>query len=179
MDASPAIEEDILRSIRRIVRALDLYSRKLVRHFGLSGPQLSCLRLLDLHGPMQSGELATAMGLSPATVTGIVDRLEARGLVRRRRQQDDKRCVLVLLSVRGGRLSRQAPPLLQESISSAVRALAPAEQHNLNRYLHRLDDLMTEAGRHAAWRGDAARAKGDTAGPGGTPAGSDDKERGQ
>ena len=135
MDASPAIEEDILRSIRRIVRALDLYSRKLVRHFGLSGPQLSCLRLLDLHGPM--------------------------------------------LSVRGGRLSRQAPPLLQDSISSAVRALAPAEQHNLNRYLHRLDELMTEAGRLAALRGDAKGPKGDTAGPGGAPACSDDKERGQ
>lgn len=136
-----AREEDVLRSLRRIIRAVDLYSRKLMTAHGLSGPQLLCLRQLT-HGEMRSGALARALSLSPATVTGILDRLEARGFVNRIRQLDDKRTVQVGLTAAGRRLIRQAPPPLQESFLAQLRALPETEQARIAETLGRLVTMM-------------------------------------
>ena len=80
-----AIEEDILRSIRRMTRAIEVHSRKLYNTFGLTGPQLVCPRTIDQRGPLTPSALAQEVALSNATVTGIIDRLVARQLVSRRR----------------------------------------------------------------------------------------------
>jgi DNA-binding MarR family transcriptional regulator len=120
-------EEKVLKSLRRIIRAVDLYSRKLVAQTGVSGPQLICLRQLSVVGPMQTSHLAEAVNLSSATVCGILDRLEERGLVIRERQPDDRRRVLVSLSDSGRNTVADAPPALHDSFLFKLRAL-PAEQ---------------------------------------------------
>src|SRR5690606_25731171 len=125
--AGSGYEEEILRSLRRIIRAVDLYSRRLMAAHGLSGPQLLCLTQLA-KGEMRSGALALALSLSPATVTGILDRLEARGLIERRRPIDDKRSVVVSLTAAGKALLAEAPPPLQQGFLSKLRALPASEQ---------------------------------------------------
>jgi len=130
-----------LRSLRRIIRAVDLYSRRLMSGHGLSGPQLLCLKQLE-KGDLLSGALAKGMSLSPATVTGILDRLEARKLVARKRQVDDKRTVVVSLTPAGRKLARQAPPPLQESFLFRLRALPEAEQAQIARTLKKLVAMM-------------------------------------
>ena len=74
------VKEDILRSLRRITRAIDLHSRHLAHTFGLTGPQLVCLRTVGARGKMTPSELAKQVSLSQATITGIIDRLAARQL---------------------------------------------------------------------------------------------------
>ena len=119
-------EEDVLRSLRRIIRAVDLYSRKLVTQTGLSVPQLICLSQLATDGPMQTSHLAQAVNLSSATVCGILNRLEQRGLVIRERQKDDRRRVLVSLSEAG-----------QDTVDNAPPAVDLHEAVNLqNRFFH-------------------------------------------
>jgi len=140
--AVSSYEEEILRSLRRIIRAVDLYSRQLMVGHGLSGPQLLCLTQLA-KGEMRSGALAIALSLSPATVTGILDRLEARGLVERRRQVDDKRSVVVCLTPAGKALLAQAPPPLQQSFLSKLRALPASEQAAISETLRRLVTMMS------------------------------------
>lgn len=129
-------EEQVLKSLRRIIRAVDLYSRKLVTQTGLSGPQLICLRQLSSFGPMQTSHLAEAVNLSSATVCGILDRLEERGLVVRERQPDDRRRVLVSLSDAGQDAVEGAPPALHDSFLFKLRVL-PAEQQQ------RIHDTLT------------------------------------
>jgi DNA-binding MarR family transcriptional regulator len=140
-DGAADREDDVLRSLRRIIRAVDLYSRKLLAQHGLSGPQLLCLRQLDVQ-PLATGQLARAMNLSPATVCGILDRLEARGLVVRERQTEDKRRVVVRLSAAGRRAVRQAPPSLQESFLIKFRALPVREQTELGDTLRALVTML-------------------------------------
>ena len=141
--ALPEYQEDILRSLRRIIRAVDLYSRRLVTDHGLSGPQLLCLRQLDAHGSMPAGELATAVSLSPATVCGILDRLEARELVMRERQTDDKRRVLVRLMAKGRQTARKAPPPLENGFRRQLEALPLGKQAEIDRVLKRLVEMMS------------------------------------
>lgn len=143
-------EDDILRSLRRVIRAVDLYSRRLIAEYGLSGAQLLCLRQLERVGALPTGELAAAMSLTPATVCGILDRLEARGLVVRERQADDKRRVVVRLSSRGRTAVERAPPSLQDSFVEKLRALPSAEQAALRSSLTKLVEMMAAAELDAA-----------------------------
>jgi DNA-binding MarR family transcriptional regulator len=146
----PNYEDEVLRSLRRIIRAVDLYSRKLISEHGLSGPQLLCLRQLDAKGALPTGHLADAMSLSAATVCGILDRLEARGLLTRERQADDKRRVLVALTTAGHKLVGQAPPPLQDGFLFKLRALPLGQQAQINRTLKNLVSMMSAEGLDAA-----------------------------
>jgi DNA-binding MarR family transcriptional regulator len=136
-------QEEILRSLRRIIRAVDLYSRRLVTQHGLSGPQLLCLRRLATTGPMPAGQLASEMSLSPATVSGILDRLEVRGLATRERQTDDKRRVLVRLTPKGRRTAQKAPPPLEHGFLEQLEALPINKQAEIDRVLKRLVTMMS------------------------------------
>jgi DNA-binding MarR family transcriptional regulator len=136
-------EEQVLRSLRRIMQAVDLYSRRLISEHGLSTPQLVCLRRLQW-GPLPSGELAAQIHSSAATVCGILDRLEARGLVVRERQTDDKRRVLVQLTSAGRKIIRRTPAPLQESFLSKLRALPLGQQAEIDRVLNQLVTLMAD-----------------------------------
>lgn len=141
----PAIsdtEEEVLISLRRIIRAVDLYSRKLVTQTGLSGPQLICLRQLATRGPMQINHLADAVNLSSATVCGILNRLEQRGLIIRERQLDDRRCVLVSLSAAAKDTVDDAPPALHDSFLFKLRALSARQQEGINKTLAKIVAMM-------------------------------------
>ena len=136
------LEDSVLQSIRRINRAIDLYSRQLSAACHLTGPQLACLRQLEGGGPVTMSELAAVVSLSPATVSGILDRLESRGLIARERQVEDKRRVLVRLTPAGLGAVRDAPPPLQEQFSRRFRALSSTRQAALDRALRQIVAMM-------------------------------------
>lgn len=139
---SSAFEDSVLRSLRRISRAIDLHSRQLAMQHDLTGPQLVCLRQLQRSGECTSGTLARAIHLSQGTVTGILDRLEARELITRRRGSDDKRRVYVQLTERGEALVHKAPSPLQERFAARLATLSDAEQANIDEVLVRIVEMM-------------------------------------
>lgn len=126
------------------MRAIDLHSKSLAQRFGLTGPQLIILRELSEFGEVPVGELARAISLSQATVTGILDRLEKRKLVRRRRDKADKRRVLVRTTPACEATLRDAPPMLQEAFVQSFTQLADWEQTQILSSLQRVV-LMMEA----------------------------------
>lgn len=136
------IDENILRSIRRIIRATDLHSRRLASEHRLTTPQLLCMRLLVQEGPLTPGAVAKEMYLSQATVTGILDRLEKRGLVERRRDQADRRKVSLHLTPQGKSAVKQAPLPLHERFASRLEALSADERDEIDRVLAKVVDLM-------------------------------------
>ena len=139
---SSEIEEAILRSLRRITRAIDLHSRKLANTFGLTGPQLVCLRALARRGAVTPSVLAREVSLSQGTVTGILDRLVARQLVTRERNPADRRQVTVTLTDSGRQLVDSAPSPLQERFVEHLSRLEAAEQERIRRTLDRVVDMM-------------------------------------
>jgi DNA-binding MarR family transcriptional regulator len=134
--------ESILRSLRRIIRAIDQHSRRLSRKFNLTVPQLVCLRQLILSGPSTPGNLAAKVFLSQATVTGILDRLEARDLIRRERSSPDRRRVIVSLTDAGQRLAREMPWPLQERFAARLAALPEAGQQVIDQVLKQIVEMM-------------------------------------
>jgi DNA-binding MarR family transcriptional regulator len=143
--SAAAVTNDVMSALRRIIRAIDLHSRKLVQRYGLTGPQLVVLKELVARSPCTVGELARAVNLSQATVTGILDRLEKKSMVTRVRSTHDRRKVLVSHSEAAREVLAGAPPLLQDHFIDAFGGLPDWEQHQILASLQRLVALM-EAG---------------------------------
>lgn len=135
-------EEDVLRSLRRITRAIDLHSRHLATTFGLTGPQLVCLRVVADQGPLSPSQLAREVALSQATITGIVDRLATRQLLTRERINTDRRLVTVSLTDAGRALIQAAPSPLQERFAERLAALSDKEQASIRMTLAQIVQMM-------------------------------------
>jgi len=136
------IEDQILTALRRIVRAIDLHSRRLVEQSGLTGPQLVTLREIARFGRVRPGSLAKAINLSHATVTGILDRLEQRGLITRTRDGEDRRSVIVEMAPKGETILKDAPSLLQDQFHLELSRLEEWESTMILSTLQRIASMM-------------------------------------
>ncbi len=134
--------DDVLIAIRRIIQSIDLHSKRLVKQFGLTGPQLIILREISQSDEISASNISRAISLSQATVTGVLDRLEKRGYVVRRRSDRDRRRTLVETTPAGDHLLATAPPLMQESFIEQFSELQTWEQHMILSSLHRLVAMM-------------------------------------
>lgn len=139
-----AYDESIFSSFRRIIRAIDLHSRQISIRYKLTLPQLACMRHL-LTGPCNPSDLARAVFLSQPTVTGILDRLEARGLVERQRSVVDRRKVSVGLTDEGRRITEAAPEPLQEQFAARLHSLNIEQQKDMDSVLRVIADMMDSA----------------------------------
>ena len=147
MTSDPAEQRcrDVLVALRRIIRAIDRHSGYLAQHYQLTGPQLFVLQVLRREGELAAGALARASAMSQATMTGILKRLEKRGLIDRRRSERDKRSILVRLTAAGDALLAQNPSGLQESFVRAFLARPDWEQSLIVSSLQHVVAMM-EAG---------------------------------
>lgn len=136
------VSDEVLISLRRLIRAIDLHSRYLSKHFGLTGPQLILLRELSKAGDMSPGELAASVSLSQATVTGITDRLEKRRLITKRKSEIDRRRVVIQATDACRQLLAQAPPPIQESFLNQFDKLEDWEQSMILVSLQRLVRML-------------------------------------
>ncbi|WP_063051319.1 MarR family winged helix-turn-helix transcriptional regulator [Nocardia arthritidis] len=82
-------------SLRDVRSQLALLNRQVGTHLGLKDIDFDCLDLINSHGPLSPSALAKQAGLHPATLTGILDRLERAGWIMRERATGDRRAVLV------------------------------------------------------------------------------------
>lgn len=142
--------DQVLVSLRQIIRAIDLHSKKLERESGLTGPQLLVMQHIGIHGEMTSGVIAREVSLSQATVTSILDRLERKELLKRERSHNDKRKVIISLTEKGIRALEDAPALMQESFINAFSQLEDWEQSLMLSSLQRLSDMMNATDLDAA-----------------------------
>jgi DNA-binding MarR family transcriptional regulator len=87
----------IKESLRELSIQLSLLNRQVGAHVEVKDADFACLDLINRHGPMSPSELARRAGLHPATLTGVLDRLQRGGWVVREREPDaiDRRAVMV------------------------------------------------------------------------------------
>jgi DNA-binding MarR family transcriptional regulator len=141
----PPITSEVMSALRRIIRAIDLHSRSLVQRYGLTGPQLVVLKELAARTPRTVSELARAVNLSQATVTGILDRLERKSMILRKRDIHDRRKVMVSPTSEAEQVLADAPPLLQEHFIEGFRELPDWQQTQILSSLQRIVALMEAA----------------------------------
>lgn len=135
----------LMRSLRRVSRAFDVNSKRLLARSRISGPQLLCLVTVVELGAPTAREIADEIQLSASTLVGILDRLEAKGLVVRERDAEDRRRVHVTSTPAGKRLVRQGPSRLDRALRRAFVGLPEGEQESIARALEQVVDLVESA----------------------------------
>ncbi|MEX0937228.1 MAG: MarR family transcriptional regulator [Pirellulales bacterium] len=142
MSTPPSLEDQIVVSLRRISRAIDLRSRLLLLEYGLTSPQLTTLHAVARLQPISSSTLAREIHVGQPTVTGILHRLEQRGLITRTRSDHDRRSVEITLTSEGQRMLTSAPTLLDEQFHRRLARLKDWERTQILSTLQHVADMM-------------------------------------
>jgi DNA-binding MarR family transcriptional regulator len=132
---------EVVNDLRRLFKAIHEYSKAILRKTGLSGPQLWALTVLYSAPALSLNELSERLFAHPSTVSGIVDRLEERGAVRKEPDPEDRRGIRLSLTGVGRRLVRRSPPPVQVGLRRTLEEM-PALQ--LRRLRLSLDQLVRE-----------------------------------
>lgn len=134
---------EIIYLIRRLMQAGYLYTKELNKNYHVSAPQLNCLLALYEKGPLPSSQIARLIMVKSSTVTGVIDRLEHKGLVRRKRNSPDRRIINIELTEEGKELAQNAPPPIQQKIVDGLERLPETKLQqivqNLGLVTHMLD----------------------------------------
>jgi len=134
--------EEVLIALRRVIRATDLHSKHLAKTTGLTAPQIMVLHSIRNMGQVTIGQIANDVSLSQATVTTILDRLEKRDLVYRKRSLTDKRKVHAYLTESANDILKEAPVPLQDQLARQFSHLKEWEQTLLISSLQRVAQMM-------------------------------------
>jgi DNA-binding MarR family transcriptional regulator len=141
-------------SVMRVQQLLLAEIERVLRPYGLSFASYEALRLLAFtrSGELPMGKVGERLMVHPASVTNTIDRLEQRGLVRRRASPQDRRRILAEITEDGRALVEKATGALNEA-NFGLGALEPAEAVAINRLLRRLRAAAGdfEDGSHDPW----------------------------
>lgn len=138
-------DKRILRSLRRIIRSVELRSHKIAQHYNITGPQLACLHTIIDNGPMTSATLSSHLVLSPSTIVGIIDRLQEKGWVTRHRSTTDRRRILLDVTESGREVVKNAPLPLQDTLLQSLEEISELERATVTLALEKVVDML-EAG---------------------------------
>lgn len=139
MGNKSVIVSEIIDDIRRVFQVVNEQSKKAKQETGLTGPQLWAIKMIGELAPVKVSWLAAKMYLHPATVVGILNRLELLGLIRRMRNSEDRRVVKVELTDAGHAIVSKAPQVAQGLLVSGLEALP---QKRLQEIADALEELV-------------------------------------
>lgn len=134
--------EELFISIRKIIRAIDLRSKKLSKEAGVTGPQLLILQELERVSGITAKDVSKNINLSQATVTSILDRLESKHFIQRIRSESDRRRVALHLTEDGMNALKNAPQPIEDSFVEKFSALKEWEQYQLLSSVERIAYMM-------------------------------------
>jgi DNA-binding MarR family transcriptional regulator len=118
---------EFLRLLWSIEHSLQRISKRMESSHGVTGPQRLVLRLLRAQPTLSARELATLVFLHPSTVTGILQRLEKKGLVARERDTADNRRVNLRVPARASRIVDRSEGTIEGAIQTALSKVSPAQ----------------------------------------------------
>ena len=132
----------IVHSLRRLMQAEEHYTKELNKKFQVSTSQLVCLFALYEYGPMPPSQIAKHIMVNSSTVTGIIDRLEKKDLVKRVRSSLDRRVITINLTEAGKTLAEHAPPPIQLELVEGLKRFSEDELRQIVTALNRLAGLL-------------------------------------
>jgi MarR family transcriptional regulator, organic hydroperoxide resistance regulator len=135
---------DFLQVLWRTSHALERRSRRMEKAIGLTAPQRVLLRFLGRFPGVTAGQLARVLHIDPGTLSASVRRLEARGLVERRRDPVDTRRVTLGLTKKGRALDVPRGDTVEAAADALLAETAPKDVAATSRVLDRFAELLTD-----------------------------------
>jgi DNA-binding MarR family transcriptional regulator len=135
---------EILIKIRKIVRSINLESKKIQKLYGVSIPQVLCLSYLQKSENYQAtqGDIKRFLNLNSSTTSGIINRLESKRFIARLPKSGDKRTVHIALTSNGAKALEKIPPLLHDQLNKGLQNLNSKQLQQLQENLELLINLL-------------------------------------
>ena len=135
---------EILVKLRKIIRSINLESKKIEKELGISIPQLLVLKYLSdqIDYRAFAKDIKRYINLNASTVSGIISRLESKGLVAKSQKANDKRAIYIILTAKGAELLHKSPSTLQEKLSKRLKKLTKTQIEELDRNIELLTLIM-------------------------------------
>jgi DNA-binding MarR family transcriptional regulator len=133
---------EIIDNLRRVFQVVNEQSKRAKHETGLTGPQLWAIKTIAQEAPIMVSEIARCMYLHPATVVGILDRLEKQRLVARIRSTEDRRVVRVELTEKGKALVKKSPEVAQGLLVSGLEKLTSNKLMNIAQGLDQMAAIL-------------------------------------
>jgi len=135
------LKEDLDRIVETIIYLVTesrrLSKEEASRH-GVTATQLSVLKMLHEIGDLSLGSLSKEIRAHNSTVTGIVDRMEAAGLVERARSDEDRRVWIIRLTAAGRKVAEKAKVSPWDLLRQALEELSPGDQEKLTALMRKV-----------------------------------------
>ena len=135
---------EILVKLRKIIRSVNLESKRIEKEHGISIPQLLCLSFLSEKDTFQAShkELKDFLQLNASTVTGIISRLERKGYVARLPKRNDKRIGLIIITASGFNLLEKTPEPLHDQLTIKLNQTSPEKLQKLQDCFDTIIDFL-------------------------------------
>lgn len=145
--ATPELGEvlDFLRLIWAVDHGLHRASKRSEAELGLTGPQRLVLRIVGRFPGIPAGHLARLLHVHPSTLTGVLQRLEQHGLIKRRADPRDARRSLLGLTEKGRRMDRRGEGAEEAAIRGALERTAPDKLKAAREVLERISGILAGA----------------------------------
>ena len=138
------ISMQIVLRLRQIIQELSKHSKFIQDNYSITIPQLLCLQEIHEHSPISIGALTKIVFMNNSTVTGIVDRLENRGLIRRNRISKDRRKIHLEVTDQGIEFVKKSPTPINERFIRRIKNLPEDQINNILWSLEALVDMLGE-----------------------------------
>ena len=144
VSADEAIKDRIIANFRETMVALRCIGSERLVKLGVSMTQIHVLSMLQLHGDVPMSRLADLIDVSLSSATGLIDRMEERGYVERLRVPDDRRVVIVRMTVAGRRLMDDMELLRANTFREVLDRLAPEQLNGIDQATADLRDAIND-----------------------------------
>jgi DNA-binding MarR family transcriptional regulator len=142
MKARAIMLTDILDDIRRVFQVLAEHSQSVEHETGLTPSQFKVVKMLEDATDLKVSDLAKRMYLHPATMVGLLDRLEAKGLVQRTRSATDRRVVHICLTDGGRELLKNSPNVSQITLLKGLESLTTPQIEKISKGMEQLVKVL-------------------------------------
>src|SRR5437870_11399523 len=132
---------DFMRLLWALDHAMQSESQRMESNFGMTGPQRLVMRIVGRFPGIAAGRVAQLLHVHPSTLTGILKRLEARGLLQRRADPRDARLALFILTPKGRKLDTVRTSIVEQAVRR-VLAKDPTKIAAAQEVLHALSDEL-------------------------------------
>lgn len=136
------VDVEIINQLRKLIRAVALFSQEVKSKSGLNASQLACLTELADRGELSFRELSRLIHVSPSSVTKIIDVLESKFFVRRKREGDDRRVIKAAITPKGKEIVEGSPKSMQKKMLEGLALLSDGIKQQIKGDLEQLVMLI-------------------------------------
>lgn len=117
-----------MRLMWALTHALQTASKRMYTKLGVTGPQRLAIRVVGLAPGVSAGELASVLHLHPSTLTGVLARLDAQGLLTRELHPDDRRRITLRLTAKGERVNRAQSGTIESIVRTVLEQVSAQDR---------------------------------------------------